>query len=183
MIVFFLGRPCRFQKNAHQLDRGVVGLRARVGEEHAVHARRRDPGQARGQLDRGRGRGLEEGVVEGQLGHLPARRLDQLGAAVADVDAPQARHAVQDAVALAVPEPAAVGAGDQPDVLARELGRIGERVQVMAPVELAPATRVVIAGHAISRHALLPSVGPAACPNLDHWGSPRPRPRGPAQLL
>ena len=135
-------------EEAHELDRGVVGLGARVGEEHALEAGRRQLGEPRGELDRGRRRALEEGVVIGQQLHLAARRLDELGAAVAEVDAPQPRHAVEDPVALAVPQPAALGAGDDARArAARELGGIGERVQVMAAVELAPAQGVVRSGH------------------------------------
>ena len=141
-----LGRPAlQVPEPAHELDRGVVGLGAGVGEEHAIEAWRQ-LGEAGGELDRGRRRALKEGVVVGQRRHLAARRLDQLGAAVADIDAPQAGHAVEQPVALAVPEPAALGAGDDPAAPRRQLGMVGERVKVVPGIELAPA-KGVCRGH------------------------------------
>ena len=53
--------------------------------------------------------GLEEGVVIGQLFHLGCGGGGQFLAAIADVDAPQARHAVDDAVAFGVGQPDTLG--------------------------------------------------------------------------
>ena len=58
--------------------------------------------------------GLEEGVVVGQLQHLVVGGRGQLLAAVADLDAPQAGHGVQERVAIAVVDDAALGPGDDP---------------------------------------------------------------------
>src|SRR3546814_18414684 len=48
----------------------------------------------------------------GQLAHLRRLRLDQLLAAITDMDAPQARHTVEDAVTVAVVDIATLGVGD-----------------------------------------------------------------------
>src|SRR5690606_27102289 len=74
----------------HHAHHGVVGLRAGAGEEHVVHVRRSLLGDGAGQLHRRRVGALEEAVVVGQFEHLPVRGVGQLGAAVADVDAPEA---------------------------------------------------------------------------------------------
>ena len=118
---------------------GVVGLGAGGGEEDPVEPRRGDLGELLGQLDRGRRRRLEEGVVVGQLEHLLVGDLGQLLAAVADVDAPQPGHGVQDAVALGIGEVDAFGRGDDPAaaLLGQGLG-VGEGVQVVAAVGFAP---------------------------------------------
>ena len=127
---------------AHHAHDGVVALRARAGEEHVLELRRRDLGQQFGQLDRRRRGGLEEGVVEGQLLHLPRRRVDQLLLAVADVDAPQARHRVEDLRALAVPQVDVVGARDDARALAGQRLEVGERMQEVRRVGGLPSARV-----------------------------------------
>ncbi|MNQ47493.1 hypothetical protein D3C85_613380 [compost metagenome] len=135
---------------AHQAQHGVVGLRAGAGEEHVLHARRGQLGDRRGQLDGRRVGGLEEQVVEGQLEHLPVGDVGQLAAAVADVDAPQAGHAVEDLVPLAVPQVDAVGAGDDACALGAELLVVGEgREQVLAAEGL-PLGGGAVLGHCAS---------------------------------
>jgi hypothetical protein len=109
------------------------------GVEDLVQPFRGDFGELRRELDRRRRRGLEEGVVVGQLEHLPVGGLGQLLAAIADVDAPQPGHAVEHAVAFRVLEPDALGLGN--DAAAALLGQrlvIGEGVQVVTDVLGAP---------------------------------------------
>ena len=65
---------------------------------------RRDVGNRLGQRHGRRVGGLEEQVVVRQLAHLPGRGLDQLLAAIAQVDAPEPGHGVEDLVAFAVPQ-------------------------------------------------------------------------------
>ncbi|MCY1271016.1 hypothetical protein D9M70_195650 [compost metagenome] len=129
-----LGRPVVADHAQH----GVVGFRAGAGEEHVVHAFRRDLGDRLGEFHRRRMRGLEEQVVEGQFPHLPGRRLHQLLAAVADVDAPQAGHAIEDLVAFAVPDVHAFGLGDDPRTLGVQRLVVGERRQVVITTERLP---------------------------------------------
>ncbi|MCY1535422.1 hypothetical protein D9M68_708280 [compost metagenome] len=116
---------------ADQAQQGVVAFRAGAGEEHMVHAGRGDLGQRLGQLQHRRVGGLEEGVVERQLAHLPAGRLDQFLAAVADGDAPQAGHAIEDLLPLAVPQVHALGLGDDPRALLVHLLVVGERREMV----------------------------------------------------
>ena len=97
----------------------------------------------------GRRRGLEEGVVVGQLQHLVVGRPRQLRPAVADVDAPQPGHAVQDPPALAIGQVQPVGVGDDPAAaFGGQAVVIGEGMQVMRGVAGAPARGLVgVGGH------------------------------------
>ena len=97
---------------AHQPERRVVGLRSGRAVEHLVDVLWRDLGQLLGQQHRRRRRAFEEGVVVGQLLHLGIGRLSQFIAAIADVDAPQPGHAVEDLVALGIVDVRSVGMGD-----------------------------------------------------------------------
>ncbi|MNN30625.1 hypothetical protein D3C81_1442790 [compost metagenome] len=132
---------------AHQAQHGVVGLRAGAGEEHVVHALRRQLGDRRGQLDGRRVGGLEEQVVVGQFEHLPVRGIGQLAAAVADVDAPQAGHGVEDLLALAVPQVDAVGPGDDARALGAELLVVAERGEQVLAAEGLPFGGAALLGH------------------------------------
>ncbi len=123
---------------AHHAQHGVVGVRAGAGEEHVVHVRRRDFGQQLRQLDGRRVAALEEVVVVGQFLHLPVGGFRQFLAAVADVDAPQAGHAVQDLVAVGVPQIAAFRARDDARALGVEFAVVGERMQMVGGVEALP---------------------------------------------
>ena len=91
-----------------------------------------DRGCQRCQLGRQRGGlhvgGLEKAVVVGQLQHLAVRGVGQFAPAIADVDAPQAAHAIEDFVALGVPDVDAFGAGDHARATAIEVLKIGERM-------------------------------------------------------
>ncbi len=103
-----------------------------------VHARRRQRGDFLGELQGRRVRGLEEQVVVGQFAHLPGGRLDQLLAAVADVDAPEPGHAIEDLVALAVPQVHALGAGHDARALAVERLEVGKGRQVVVAAQGLP---------------------------------------------
>ena len=59
-------------------------------------------------------RGIEKGVVVGQIEHLPVGHFGQLFAAIANIHAPQAGKRVQNFVALAIPNLDAIGMGDDP---------------------------------------------------------------------
>ena len=108
-------------------------------------------GQARNLVsehDCRRVRGFEEAVIIRQLKHLFARDLGQLIAAIADIDAPKASHAVQYAVAVAIVDVAAIGMGDDP--AAAKIFNflpVGLRGQVMGDVKAAKFSDVVIAWH------------------------------------
>src|SRR3546814_20265259 len=69
-------------------------------------------------------------------------------AAITDVDAPQTRHRVEDALAVAVGDIGALGMGDDPAAAeCLDFRPIGLRGQMMRDVEAAQFGDVVIAGH------------------------------------
>jgi len=123
----------------HQPQVGVVGLGAGAGIKHMLEAapghRRRQLGQARRQPHRGLVRGLEKAVVVGQLEHLRVCGIGQLAPPVADVDAPQPAHGVQQPLALAVPDVDALAVGDHARALGRQRLVVGEGVQVVRGIE------------------------------------------------
>ena len=101
---------------ARELDRGLDRLAAAAGEEHAVQVTGREIGDARGQLDGGRVRVGPVGEELQVLG-LVGARLGDVGPAVADVHAEESGQAVEVAVALLVPDVAALPADDDRDVV------------------------------------------------------------------
>jgi hypothetical protein len=105
-------------------------------------------GDLRRQRHRRRRRSLEERVVKGQLAHLRRSRLNQFLAAIADIDAPQAGHAIEDAVAVTVVDIAALGMRDDPATAELfDFGPVGLRGKMVRDVEAAQFGDVVIAGH------------------------------------
>ena len=88
-------------------------------------------GRQRGGLHIG---GLEKAVVVGQLQHLAVRGVGEFAPAIAHIDAPQTAHAVEDFVALGVPDVNAFGAGDHARATAIEVLEIGEGMQKMRAV-------------------------------------------------
>ena len=92
-------------------------------------------GQFFGQSDGGHMGRLEEGVVVGQLVHLPCRDLTHLFAAIAEVHAPQARHSVEDLITLAVGQIDAFCPCNHPRALAGEFVIGGERVHVVRRIK------------------------------------------------
>ncbi len=123
-----LGLALEHPVMADEADGGVVALRARRREEHLVQVRRRDLGKLLCERDHRRVRRTEERIVERQLQHLGVSGVRQLLAAVADVRRPQARHAVEDAVAFAIENVGAFPANDDASAAAAERLVIGEGV-------------------------------------------------------
>ena len=101
---------------------GVDGLGAAVDEHGLAQPGRGQLSQLGGQLD-GRLIGVGEGVLVGQLGHLPMRDVGQLLAPVADRDQPEAGHGVDVLAALIVLEEDAVALADHQQAVVR--GQVG----------------------------------------------------------
>ncbi len=132
---------------ADEADRRVVRFGARRAVEHLLQVRGRDLGELAREGDDGGMRRLEEGVVERQLEHLLIGRLGQLLAAVADVAGPEPRHAVEHALALAVPDVGTVGAHDDAGPARTHRLVIGEGVQMVERVELLQLLGLVCVRH------------------------------------
>src|SRR6185437_13847894 len=96
---------------ARQLDGGLHGLGAAAGEEDAVQVAGSEIGDARRELDRARVRVGPVGV-EAQLLGLLCPGLDDVGTAVADVDAEQRRETVEIALSVLVVDVTALTADD-----------------------------------------------------------------------
>ena len=126
---------------ARHPDDRVVRLGARLREEHAVELLRRHLVEELRELDRRRIRALEEAVVVRQLPHLLRRGVGELIAAVADVDAPEPGHGVQDLLPFGIVEVDALGVRDDARALGRERAEVRERVHVMAGIEILPVAR------------------------------------------
>ena len=114
-----------------ELEGGLVGLRARADEVDVVVAAQQ-PVHLLG--ERGGGP-VHRGVrVVGEVPHLVRRDLGQLGAAVADVHAPEPGHAVEVLAAVGVHH-RGVLAGDDDELLLLELpvghDRVDDVVQVL----------------------------------------------------
>src|SRR3546814_20635647 len=87
----------------------------------------------------------------------PTLFLSQFLEAIADVDAPQTRHPVEDAMAIAVVDIAALGMGDDAAAAqAFDFGPVDLRGQMVRDVEAAQFGDVVIAGHNLE-------IGRASC--------------------
>ena len=111
-----------------------------------VELRRRNLGQQFGQFN-GRDDGcIEEAVVERQLRHLPGGRIDQFVATITNIHAPQAGHAVEDLVALRIPDIDAVAARDDARATAGQSLGIGKGMHVMGAVALLQRARVELLG-------------------------------------
>ena len=121
--------------------------------------RQRIAGQRRnlgGKLDRRGSRCLEEAVVIRQFYHLGAGDVGKFAAAIADIDAPQPRHAIENAIAIAIGDPAAIGAGDDAAAAAGfDIGEIRLRRQMMGDIEPAQFGDIVVA----AAHAVNSSMG------------------------
>ena len=106
---------------AGQLQRRLDRLRAAGGEEDAVEVAGGERGESGGELDRARV-GVAPERVEVELFDLARRRLAQLGATVAGVDAEEAGEAVEVALAVIVVDVTALAAGDDRDLVAGAVG-------------------------------------------------------------
>ena len=111
------------------LDLRVVGLRARVGEEHLGGRGRGHGLDLLGQRDGRLVAAAAEQVREGEALHLLARGLDQLGVAVAEPRAPQAREALDVALAGGVVDVDALAALQHQRTQAAVRQEVGGRVQ------------------------------------------------------
>ena len=78
---------------------------------------------------------LEEGIVERQFVHLACRDAAHLFPPVAEVDAPQARHRIEDLMAFAVGEVNALGPSDDARAFFRQFVVGGEGMHVMCGVQ------------------------------------------------
>ncbi len=78
----------------HHPQLGIVRLRPGIGEGHMVKALRQDRRDLGCQFDRRRMGCLEECVVKRQFLHLAIGDIGQFIAPIANIHAPQARHAV-----------------------------------------------------------------------------------------
>jgi hypothetical protein len=85
--------------------------------------------------------GLKKTVVVRQCLHLPVSSLDQFLAAITEVHAPEARHRIQNLVAIGVPDIYAISAADDAAAFLAQFLVIGERVQVMAAIAGLPGIR------------------------------------------
>ena len=79
---------------------------------------------------------FEERIVIGELPHLIGGGLNDLLAAIADIDTPKTGHAIENAVAVAVPNIAPIALGNDPQFGVRQGSVIGERVPMMVEVHL-----------------------------------------------
>ena len=116
------GRPVM----ADETDVGVVGLGPGIRKKCAGHAVGCDLRQLLGQGDHRRVGRHEEGVVIGKLAHLTRSDLRQLRPAIAKIDAPKARHSVEDLVAVAVGQPDALCSCYDPRAFGTDFPCIGE---------------------------------------------------------
>ena len=92
-------------------------------------------GKFAGQGNRGHMRGLEEGVVVGQLVHLARGNLAHFRPAIAEVHTPQAGHGIQDLIAVAVRQIDAAGPRNDPRAFCSQFVIGCERVHVMRCVQ------------------------------------------------
>ena len=126
-------------------------------EEDARVVDRGEVGEAVGQLASAGVVERAEGAVGGELAHLRGGGVGELLAAVADVDVPQARGAVEVAAAVLVGHMDAVAADE------RELGR-ADRVHV--------GERMPEAGVGRGHTATLPNAPGPECHKLDGAAQP-----------
>jgi hypothetical protein len=119
---------------AYQAKDRIVGLGAGTGIEDHVDMFRRQIAEHLRQFDHWRMRGLEERIVIGKLAHLRADGFDDFLPAVTDIDAPQAGHAVHDAVSVRIPKPDTIGTGDDPPLIDSQCAMLGKWMKVVLVV-------------------------------------------------
>jgi len=86
--------------------------------------------------------GLEKCVVVRQILHLCGCGLSQFISAVANVYTPQTSHGVEKTVAIGVPQINAFRPSDNAGADAVHLGMVGEGMNVVCMIQLAPALRI-----------------------------------------
>ncbi|MCY1280739.1 hypothetical protein D9M70_295310 [compost metagenome] len=99
---------------AHGADQHLVGLGAGVGVDRVAVVAGQQAEEQLGQFHHRRVGGVEEHVVVRQLLQLLGGRGGEVLAAVAEVGAPEAGHAIEVALAVVVPEVEALAANDHP---------------------------------------------------------------------
>jgi hypothetical protein len=137
MILTFSGRPRRLQ--ARQLEGGLVRFAAAGGEEDVVQVAGRQFRQPPGKADRRLIAEADVVVGEGQRPDLLCRRLSQLASTVADIDVPQAGHAVKIAPAIDVPEHGAPAPGQDHRLLLVDIQLLG--MDLVGPIQGAQFAR------------------------------------------
>src|SRR4030095_8622275 len=84
---------------------------------------------------------LEEAVVVRELAHLFRGDVRELIPAVADVDAPEPRHRVEDLLAFGIDQVHALGVRNDARAFGRERAEVRERMHVVPGVDLLPLAR------------------------------------------
>ena len=139
-----------------EADRRIDRGRAAGGEEHAVEVARRVFRDAVREFDRRLGRVLGEGRVVAHALGLRRHRVGDLVAAIADIDAPHAAHAVDHALAFDVIDMHALGAVDDQRLLRADGAEVGPGMDEMPAVEilqpLDPHVVVEVGEHGRSRY-------------------------------
>jgi hypothetical protein len=135
---------------AHHAHHRIVGLGSRIGEKDMIEMSRRHLRQQLGQVHCRRMCGLEEIVVIRQLLHLLIGCTGEFFAAVADIDAPQTSHGVENAPAVGIPYINAFSTGNDAAAFAVQGLRIGEGMQMVKAIQLLPLLGVEISS--VLRH-------------------------------
>ena len=107
----------------------------------------RDLGESRRQLCCWLIRASEEVVVEGQLGELFGHRLLNAILTVAEVAAPQPRHAVLNLIAVRVIDINVLGAADDAPTVFGIILKIREGMQMVRLIQLLESLRIERRGH------------------------------------
>ena len=114
-------------EETRELHGGLDRLAAAARQQHLRAGERRQPGEPVGELVRARVRPLPEGVERLQLDHLRPDGVGNRWVPVADVRVPEARSAVDVALAGVVPDVDPLTADDR-DLRAGDLGHVREAV-------------------------------------------------------
>ena len=117
-----------------ELHRGVIGLGARVVEEHLGHGDGHELDEALGQVDGGIVGLRGELVIEGQLPHLAARRLHEPLLAEAEGGAPEPGEGLDVLAPRLVLHVDAAPAGDHERPLGLVLAQVGEGMELIGDV-------------------------------------------------
>ena len=92
-------------------------------------------------------RSAEERIVVRQLEHLRMSGVSEFAVAVADIDRPQARHAVEDAIALAIEDVRSFASDDHTRTVVAQRLMVRERMQMMLRVEVLDLICLKPVGH------------------------------------
>src|SRR5579864_2981356 len=142
---FLLGPSLAVPEVSNQLESSVVGLGARIGEQHMLVARWQQRRKFRRKFDRPGIRCLEKVIVVGERLESLVPRLGQLLVPISDLDTPKTRHAVDDLLAFGIPQIDAASARDDADALLVQSCSIGKGMNVMRRIERLPMFRLIAA--------------------------------------